>query len=205
MQVCVFVALPRACKRGRLDRAPSSERKATAPPCATTAGTPPSRETVLTSRRKREANSSTTTSRHGSIPLLGSAHIYEFGRSYGISVICPALLFSPFLTSLSGMTRSQTIGNYSCKAETSHSCNASSYSHTCVFLKPLGPIPRSSVRWSPRSGHGSGSRTDILNTGNSRERVSPLGWESGKHSLRQTKTTMADIDRRRRFHPVGRR
>ena len=24
----------------------------------------------------------------------------------------------------------------------------------CVFLKPLGPIPRSSVRWSPRSGHG---------------------------------------------------
>ena len=24
------------------------------------------------------------------------------------------------------------------------------------FLKPLGPIPRSSVRWSPRSGHGSG-------------------------------------------------
>ena len=26
----------------------------------------------------------------------------------------------------------------------------------CVFLKPLGPIPRSSVRWSPRSGHGSG-------------------------------------------------
>ena len=28
--------------------------------------------------------------------------------------------------------------------------------HVCVFLKPLRPIPRSSVRWSPRSGHGSG-------------------------------------------------
>ena len=26
----------------------------------------------------------------------------------------------------------------------------------CVCLKPLGPIPRSSVRWSPHSGHGSG-------------------------------------------------
>ena len=32
----------------------------------------------------------------------------------------------------------------------------------CVFLKPLGPIPRSSVRWSPRSGHGSRIRGLIL-------------------------------------------
>ena len=31
-----------------------------------------------------------------------------------------------------------------------------SYIIVCVFLKPLGPIPRSSVRLSPRSGHGSG-------------------------------------------------